>query len=181
MSKIDFYEDTMKDASRKDALQKKINTVLNKIHETDTDINWYIFDEYNKPNISLIEECIKKHYRPFLKENTLATFLLKKDICPGLASPKTNTIWIYKNAITPTPIMPSFLQEIYEQTYASVYGKPKNDTLANILMDELAHIKTGKNHGNDIYDSTLQKYINKFYNIPSLHSTNNSAHGLGML
>lgn len=164
MSRIDFYKDTTKDTSRKDALQKKINTVLNKIHETDADIHWYIFDEYNKPNTSLVDECIKKHYRIFLKKNALATFLLQKGVSPGLACPKTNTIWIYKNAIIPTPIMPSFLEEVYEKTYASVYGTPKNDTLANIIMDELAHIKTGKNHGDDIYDCALHNYMKLFYN-----------------
>lgn len=35
--------------------------------------------------------------------------------------------------------------------------------LINVILDELAHIVTKKNHGNKEYDSTLEKYYMAYY------------------
>lgn len=35
--------------------------------------------------------------------------------------------------------------------------------LINVILDELAHIKTGKDHGNKEYEAALEKYYRACY------------------
>lgn len=39
----------------------------------------------------------------------------------------------------------------------------KEDFLVNVILDELAHITTGKDHGSKAYDDTLSDYHRRYY------------------
>ena len=162
MSKIGFYKDTQIDYARKDALQEKINIVLKKIHTYDDDINWYIFDNNNTPNMSSFEKIIGEHYGRFFIEKTPPFSFFIKNISKGLACPSAHTIWIHKNAINPITA-PFYLHKVNDRILGKVYGAFERDTLADIIMDEIAHIRTGKDHNDIIYERTLQEYRNNYY------------------
>ena len=46
---------------------------------------------------------------------------------------------------------------------ACLFVPPGVDMLANVIMDELAHIKTGKDHGTKEYDEKLASYHKRYY------------------
>lgn len=39
----------------------------------------------------------------------------------------------------------------------------KNVLLIDVILDELVHIKTKEDHGNELYEETLKKYRQKYY------------------
>lgn len=150
MSDISFWENTLKSEMLKSNLQHKLNIVLPKINETDSDIKWYIYDANNVPKKqdAGIESLIKLPPIPSLISN----------ICPGFASPQNRQIWILDRPITLYIPLTGFPRV----TNAFLRGN-NDDYLANIIMDELAHIRTGLDHDSEAYNKKLLHYRELYY------------------
>ncbi len=150
MSDISFWGSTPKAEKLKSNLQHKLKIVLPKINEYDGDIKWYIYDANNIPNqpdIS-IANLIKLPPIPALVPN----------ICPGFANPYNKQIWILDRPIAlyiTLPELPGKLNDFLRGD--------NNDHLADIIMDELAHIRTGKDHDSEIYNKKLRHYRDLYY------------------
>jgi predicted AlkP superfamily phosphohydrolase/phosphomutase len=69
-------------------------------------------------------------------------------IC-GFRPKNTNEIWISKQAI-----------ESFNITTCMIAIDVRN-LLIRVILDELAHVKTNKDHGNKEYDNKLEEYYEK--------------------
>lgn len=150
---IKSYNDRLMINNYKLILEKKINEVLNKIGEDDIGITWYICEDsdiYEMKNTRISSNIAISN-----------SSLLKYTMCKyGCAQILTNNIFIAISAIEDTGTNKS-LAHINN----SILAKKKNDFLANVIMDELAHVKTLCDHGDKIYDDKLNEYIQKYYDI----------------
>ena len=156
MHRIDFWGRTPKDVFLKLILQNKIQSVLKRILETDSDIHWFIFDMYNAPIMTESEKLISNISKDYLGRNCLYKIIAEKNICKGFASPPCKSIWIYEGAIR-TSI------SLFDSPFNSIFKPSRSDELADIIMDEIAHIRTCQNHGETLYDKKLQNYRRLFY------------------
>lgn len=122
-------------------LQKAINKVLNKIGISDKGITWIIFNE-------------KSHIG---NGTLLSSITLHNSYKYGYCNIDTKVIGISTAAIMKAPNydVPTIIQNVLQQT--------KNDFLVNVILDELAHITTKKDHGSRVYDATLSDYYKRYY------------------
>lgn len=122
-------------------LQKAINRVLSKIRLSDEGITWVIFNE-----------------KSYMKNGILSSLIvLKNSYRYGYCNVDKKRIGISTAAIMKAPnydLLP-IIQKNYPQQ--------KEDFLANVILDELAHITTGKDHGSKAYDDTLLDYHRRYY------------------
>lgn len=132
-------------ATYRTVLEKAIHDVSKKLSLTPSpEITWIIFDSNRDlSQLSTMEQMIVKS-RP------------RKGHEYGYSDPKSKKIWISTMAIESYNIaaIPSI----------KIPGiKPVDCLLANVIMDELAHINTGRNHGDPIYDRELMSYRSRYY------------------
>lgn len=78
--------------------------------------------------------------------------LIKEKCKYGRRNPKTNTIWISTVAIQKAPT-------IIDRLFSS----KEDNLLVNVILDELAHIETGKNHGDREYERLLGSFHEKLH------------------
>lgn len=128
-------------------LQENIDLVLKNIGISDENIKWIIFDE---------ADFSSKQIPKNVPINILDQFGVFKY---GLYNPATNEIRISTAAIRrATPIINTFL-------YKNICISPeRRNFLADVIMDELAHATTKKNHGDSIYEEKLQYFRDCYYN-----------------
>lgn len=122
-------------------LQKAINKVLSKIGISDEGITWVIFNE--KPHME--------------NDPSLSSIYLQDRYKYGDCKIDTKIIRISTVAIIKAPNY-----NILDVTQ-KIIQQPKNDFLADVIMDELAHITTKKDHGSKVYDDTLLYYHKLYY------------------
>lgn len=115
-------------------LQKEIDKVLQLLAESDDEITWIITDGYSRPFCSSL-------------------FFMNS---PAIAIPSCNEIYI-DICLLRSP------SNCLAMPAACLFVPPGVDMLANVIMDELAHIKTGKDHGTKEYDEKLASYRKRYY------------------
>lgn len=122
-------------------LQKAINRVLSKIGLSDEGITWMIFNE---------KSCMKNGILP-------SHIFLQNSYRYGYCNVDKKIIGISTAAIMKAPNyeLLTIMQKILPQQ--------KEDFLVDVILDELAHIKTGKDHGSKAYDDTLSDYRRRYY------------------
>ena len=154
----------------KSILQNKISSVLQKISESDHDILWVIY-----PHLTLLSAS--NNWKPcywLSLCNCIEVIIPKKDTTfkvdrdhftkLGFSLYKCKIIFIADTAIQ-NALTSSIFRNL-ESKYSYLHLKNKlDDQLANIIMDELAHIKSQKNHGNPEYDGLLNSYKVKYYGL----------------
>ena len=122
-------------------LQKAINRVLSKIGLSDEGITWVIFNE-----------------KPCMKNGILhSPIVLPNSYRYGYCNVDKKIIGISTAAIMKAPNYDflTIMQKISPQQ--------KEDFLVNVILDELAHITTGKDHGSKAYNDTLSDYHRRYY------------------
>ena len=130
-------------------LQKTITRILKKIGISDKGITWVIVKE---EKLKKMDEQLKKKDNVSIIDALLPSSPLVKEKCRyGLCDPDTSTIWISTEAIQ-TASFPMESQLLKRQ-----------NRLVNVILDELAHIETGKDHGDREYDAKLESFKEKYY------------------
>lgn len=130
-------------------LEEAINDVSKKLSLTiPSEIKWIIFEPTRDlPQVSPIEQALSK---------TVIKNLPRKGHEYGHCIVKEKKIWIstvaiqsYNVATVPRMKIPGI--------------KQPNCLLVDVIMDELAHINTGKDHGDPIFDRELMSYHSRYY------------------
>lgn len=127
-------------------LQEAITDIEKKTGLTDDGIEWIIFDE-------------KDHLEwNFLNKN-MPSFIYQNSYRYGFCYLDMKQIWISTAAI-----MRSSLSD-FKRKLPMILTKQNEEGifLVNVILDELAHIVTKKNHGDKEYDSKLEKYYKAYY------------------
>lgn len=115
-------------------LKNAIEFVCKVIGENDNNINWVIFKE-----ASLVPDKIKSKFIP--------CDMYKYGFCIY----EKKEIWISEEAIRSWNI----------GTKKSRYAE--KNLMVDVLLDELAHVKTGKDHGDEKYEERLIRYRRCYY------------------
>ncbi len=131
----------------KKVLESKIKFVCSKIKFSYERIKWIIFD----PNISDIYGK---------KPNEIQKVLIGSNGHDYGACNGKDINWISTLAIK-RDIQNNFSNEMYKNL--NIIIKKKYDFLANVILDELAHIATGCDHGNSQYDEKLKEFHKYYY------------------
>lgn len=125
-------------------LQKKIDSVCNKIGFNDSKIIWFIFDPKEKERKNAL--------------NHIRIGMNGKDY--GFCNPSENKIWISICSIMKDKdALP--INRIRAQL--KIPGRVEEDFLADVILDEITHIQTGCDHGSEEYDRKLQENAEKYY------------------
>lgn len=130
-------------------LEEAINNVSKKLSlRIPPEIEWIIFEpNRNLPQVSPIEQALAK---------TVVRYLPLKGHEYGHCSVKKKKIWISTVAI-----------QSYNAATVSrikIPGIKQPDCLlVDVILDELAHINTGKDHGDPIYDRVFSDYYHRYY------------------
>lgn len=148
MSRIVFHNSVSEQPAYKLALQQKITEVCRAIGFDDSDITWTIFD--NK------DFYLRKHavsYGWTLEE----LFAVNRGADYGYCYPARNEIWVsilalQQVAYTPRNMPTGLASPLY-----------KNDILADILIDEITHIQTRRDHDDICYEIKLKENKSKYY------------------
>lgn len=124
----------------KEILQDKIKEVCQKIGFDDFHVKWHIFNP--KEGKDIIEKILIGTYgREY-----------------GYCNPYSNEIWISTLAIQRR------LPDIYRKIDRIIkLDRIQEDFLANVIIDEITHIQTGRDHGSKEYDDALIDNLNMFY------------------
>lgn len=153
--------------SLKTTLENKISSVLQKISESDRSILWVIYPCLSLPlckNNYKLKNSLCDYIDVIISKEDSYSLCKKEFTDTGFSYPQDKNIFISEVAIQ-NPFIPYSSQGL-DNKYPFSLSKPKsNDTLANIIMDELAHIKSQKNHGNPEYDGLLKNYMVKYYGL----------------
>jgi len=120
----------------REKLRQKIQEVLDAIQESDDNIVWIITERLH----------VKRSFGGIPYQTS-----------PAWADPHSRRIYINISLLTSHTVL-SNVPCLFP------YFHKKNDVLANVIMDEIAHIKTGKDHGTTEYDETLMHYHERYYN-----------------
>lgn len=128
-------------------LQEAISDVKEKVGITDNEIEWVIFDEEDYMEDKLNGKMLMPSFIYKEKYKYGFCYIEKKEIYISTAAIMTSNVGDFKRKIP---------QIAYFQEEKEVF-------LINVILDELAHIKTGKNHGDKEYDTTLEKYHRAYY------------------
>ncbi len=121
----------------------KIKTVFKKVGFSYYGIKWIVFD----PKISDI--CGNK------PNNIEKLFVGSKGKDYGACNLEDTTIWISTLAIAKAKVKNNILPGIEERA--------KEDFLADVILDEIAHISTKSNHGQEKYDNELVRLKDIYY------------------
>lgn len=134
-------------------LIETINRVLSKIGENSDDIKWIVFKKNNISDPLFCDNYFKNYGDKYF------THKFKDGFCV-IASKE---VWISTHAINQSLNMNLLLTP----SIKPFINKESDDLLVNVILDELAHLKTKQNHGNSKYDMLLNTYHNKYYNANS--------------
>ena len=115
-------------------LQEEIDKVLRRLSESDDEITWIITDDYSM----------------------IGCRNLVPRKSPAWAIPSCNEIYI-DICLLHSP------SNCLAMPATWLFVPPGVNMLANVIMDELAHIKTGKDHGTKKYDEKLASYHKRYY------------------
>ena len=118
-----------------------------KIGINDDEIEWVIFDE---------KDYIENRFNGKM---LMPSFVYQAQYKYGFCYINTKQIYISTAAIM-TSNVGDFKRKIPQIAHIH---EGKSVFLINVILDELAHIKTGKDHGNKEYDTTLEKYYKAYY------------------
>lgn len=153
VSKIIFEKNCIPLSIYSEILQDKINSVLSRIRINDEGITWIICTEdflkskflKNKQFPSILQYVIPPQYGrcSWRLENEKNMNIIWISTA-ALHIEWNNTIFFSRNWLIPPK---------------------KKDLLADVIMDELAHIITKKHHHTQIYDDTLKRYREKYYDL----------------
>lgn len=127
-------------------LEQALKDITKKIGVNAAGISWVIFDE---------KSFAEKKKAGYFQIN-ISSFLMLQNYQYGLCYIDKKEIWISTTAIQSYSLNSSMLLNYFAM-------KKQDILLVNVILDELAHIKTGKDHGNTRYDSLLQKYHYLYY------------------
>lgn len=148
-SKIDF-ENLLKD-------------VFSKIKEYDEDITWFLCSEEQLYKIN------NKFFHPQLKIPYIPTYnppYIPFNCKPiyWLSFPDEKEIYISTETII-KHFNNKFLNDnIINFNLCRSIVKPELPFLVDVIIDEFTHIKTKKDHGTKLYDTTFLKYKNLYIN-----------------
>lgn len=128
-------------------LQETIKDIESKIGIIDNEIEWIIFDEK-----SYLEEQFKN----------MPSFIYQNNYKYGFCYVKEKQIWISTATIMTS--RPSHFYNL-EKKLPKIFNKQDEHgiLLVNVILDELAHISTKKDHGNKEYESKLKNYYDAYY------------------
>lgn len=126
-----------------DVLQRTIDAVLEKIGISDEGIEWVVFKE---------EKFLNTWGLPV---NPSFVYIYEKNYKYGFCYIDKQEIWISTAALKKAP-------NIIERMLPR---KKEENLLVNVILDELAHIVTGEDHGDTKYDKTLASFYKKYYGL----------------
>lgn len=142
----DIYFDTdaeVEISAYKSILQRTITDILKKIAISDKGISWVIVEEEKFKEMDGVSDIDKLlPISPLIKEKYKY----------GRCNPKTNTIWISKAAIHTAPL-----------PVENLLPKKYQNQLVDVILDELAHVETGKDHGDSEYEAKIASFREKYY------------------
>ena len=144
MSKIEFRNDSSVFAvTYRQILQEKINVICKKIGFDDFEVTWVIYDPKDEQS-KMIEDVVLvgipgKDYG--------YTILEQKKIYISILAMRKN-----------------INQGIYDSVKKLGGICTQDDFLANVIIDEITHIQTGVNHGEERYDKKFRENLWKYYN-----------------
>ena len=147
MSEIRYHTNNSIIYSYHEILEDKINKVCDKIGFNDSDVTWFIFNpnELKCVDSRIPGQIIKYIYR---------------GMDYGFCDLKKKEIWISTAAI-----MRDYFQSLPNKMYSS-FGLSRStepDFLADVIIDEITHIQTGCDHGDQSYDMKLRENAIKYY------------------
>ncbi|KUO79067.1 MAG: hypothetical protein APF81_17350 [Desulfosporosinus sp. BRH_c37] len=128
-------------------LKQKIISVINKIGRDRFDkVKWIIFDAKN---------LNKRKFSSLL--NIPSVYIVRQGKDYGFCIYEECEIWISTVTIQSSGL--------FEQNIKTLVPELNNsDFLADVIIDELTHIMTGKDHGSKEYDMQFNEYHNRYYN-----------------
>lgn len=133
----------------KEYLARKIKLVCSKVGFSYDNIKWIIFD----PKISNVYGN---------KPNQIQKIFIGRQGQDYGACNLKDKIWISTLAIQKELIENSTLAKM--NTMLNGTTQKKEDFLANVILDEIAHIYTKSNHGDKKYDQELNRIKDLYYN-----------------
>lgn len=123
-------------------LQDKIKIICKRIGFDDSGVLWIIFNPASR-------------YRNATRHAILVG-LYGMDY--GFAKPDINQIWISTKAISSDSCSSS------PKTLNALFRKSaQRDLLADVILDEITHIQTGLDHGDENYEHRLKENVVKYY------------------
>lgn len=122
-------------------LKKAVEQVFEVLNESPDNIKWFIFDEKTINRPELTSKIKSKLFSMSLVFNSNYIY--------GFRPKNTSEIWISKQAI-----------ESFSITTCMI-GIDVRNLLIRVILDELAHVKTNKDHSNKEYDNKLEEYYGK--------------------
>lgn len=143
MSNIRFEKKGANTALYKIILEEAITDVKKKAGIVDDGIEWVIFNE-------------KDHIEKNVMNKIMPSYIYNQNFKYGFCYVEKKQIWISVKII-----MTSNVGD-FQKKFPQIGGKQKN-LLINVILDEVAHIMTGKDHGDKEYDNMLENYHKKYY------------------
>ena len=144
MSEIRYYNQSSYIALYNTLLQEKITEVCRKIGFDDSRVSWVIFDAesfyQNKITSSILVGTRGRDY--------------------GFFKTDTHEIWISTKAIQMTQARS---RSLLKTSMLLNTPKHESDFLADVLLDEITHFQTGRDHGDVKYDRKLRENHDKYY------------------
>ena len=135
-----------------ECLSRKIKEVCSKIGFSYNGITWIIFDpdasDRYCDTLSQIQKIIVGRQG------------CDYGFCNGIDTIWISTLSIEKECCTNRIINKRLIKSLGFSTYSN------DDLLADVILDELAHIATGCDHGTLKYDKTLEKFQQAYYGNP---------------
>ncbi|MBO4510694.1 MAG: hypothetical protein J5718_05055 [Lachnospiraceae bacterium] len=134
-------------------LQKKITEVCKKIGYDDSDVTWEIFDSFPE-NADGSPKTVNEQIQAYTETdgpNYACTFLDNNKVCISFKAIRV------ESCSSDLDLKLSDLVASKKEINAA------EDELAEILIDEITHLQTRKDHGDDIYERKRLENRNKFY------------------
>ena len=126
-------------------LRNKIDLVCKRIHFTPSTVKWIIFDSSER--------------KRDLKGNVLVG---TRGSDYGFCFPKRKEIWISTLALQKSNFNKK-TESLQRQVFNTLMYNRTSDYLADVLIDEITHIQTGKDHEDLKYKETFTKNRKMFY------------------
>lgn len=134
----------------KKLLSDKIKSVCSKIGFSYNGIKWIIY-------------VPKTSKRYFGQPNQVFKSLITKKNTYGFCVTEEKTIWISTLALEKEHSANLPLNNKLNHSYLGISTNNNKDLLANVILDELAHIATRCDHGHPKYENKLRKFHNAYY------------------
>lgn len=146
-----FYENCPVNVVYKAILVKGVEKIIRCIGDDFSSVKWMIYDGKNPPNLSRYSEREDILGQLYKKVGFPILHIPRDGKEFGFCSISDKTIYISLQTIQSyrEPMLPLALQ-LNPNRELSLFTR--------VVIDELAHITTGKDHGNPLYDTTLALY-----------------------